>query len=67
MNERRSSHGNTAAAWTSVAIALTAFIVGAVGIVIQMMVLFWVGIGLLVVSAVVGKLMQMAGLGQYRK
>ena len=67
MNEKRSSHGNTPAAWASVIIALTAFIGGAVGIVIQVMMLFWIGIGLLVVAAVVGKLMQMAGLGQIRK
>jgi Zn-dependent membrane protease YugP len=67
MNEKRSSHGNTPAAWTTVTIAFIAFIVGAVGIVIQMMSLFWIGIGLLVVSVVVGKLMQMAGLGQIRK
>lgn len=67
MTQKRSSHGNTPAAWTTVSIALVAFLVGAFGIVVSNMNFFWVGIGLLVVAGVVGKVMQMAGLGQHQK
>jgi hypothetical protein len=58
-----SHHGSTPAAWTAVVLVLIAFLVGAVGLVITNWVVFWVGVGLLVVSGVVGKIMQAMGLG----
>ena len=56
-------HGSTPAAWTTVALCLIAFVVGAIGLVIDNWVVFWVGVGLLVVSVIVGKIMQAMGLG----
>lgn len=56
-------HGNTPAAWTAVCVALVAFLVGAVGLVADSYLVFWVGVGLLVVAAVVGKVMQAMGMG----
>jgi hypothetical protein len=66
MSEKRSSHGNTPAAWTTATIAFIAFVVGGVAVVVQNSTMFWAGVGLLVVSGIVGKAMQMAGLGQRR-
>lgn len=65
MSSKRSHHGNTPAAWTAVVIAIIAFIVGGFGTIIGN--LWIVGLGFLLLggAAVVGKLMQMAGLGQH--
>jgi hypothetical protein len=59
--------GNTPAAWTAVIIMLLAFVVGTLGVTIAQPWLFWVGVGILIVGAIVGKAMAMAGLGQYPK
>ncbi len=56
-------HGNTPAAWTAVSLALVAFLVGGVGLMIGTWFVFWLGVALLAVSAVVGKVMQAMGLG----
>jgi hypothetical protein len=56
-------HGNTPAAWTAVSVALVAFLVGAVGLVVDSYLVFWIGVGILVASAVVGKVMQAMGMG----
>lgn len=59
------SHGHTPAAWTTVTIVFAAFVVGAIAVVIGNWPLFWIGgVGLLVVGGIVGKVMQMMGLGQ---
>lgn len=65
MSKKRSHHGNTPAAWTTVTLAFLAFVVGGVGILMASATVFWAGVILFVVSGVVGKLMQMAGYGQY--
>lgn len=57
-------HGNTPAAWTAVCLALVAFLVGGVGLMIGTWFVFWLGVALLAVSAVVGKVMQAMGLGE---
>lgn len=59
----QSHHGNTPAAWTAVCVALIAFLVGGIGLVVGDYLVFWIGVGLLVVAAVVGKVMQAMGLG----
>lgn len=56
-------HGNTPAAWTGVMIILVGFVVGGIGLVVDNMTLFWVGLVLLPAGAIVGKIMQMMGLG----
>lgn len=58
-----SNHGSTPAAWTAVIIALIAFAVGAAGLVMLSWPVFWTGVGLLVASVVVGKIMHVMGLG----
>ena len=65
MSSKRSHHGNTPAAWTAVVIAILAFIVGGLGTILGNLWIVGLGFLLLIGAAVVGKLMQMAGLGQY--
>lgn len=57
------NHGSSPAAWTAVTICLLGFCVGAVGLVIDSWVTFWVGAALIIVSGIVGKVMQAMGLG----
>jgi hypothetical protein len=57
-------HGSTPAAWTAVVIITIAFAVGTLAVVLGNWPMFWVGVGLVVVGAVVGKVMQAAGLGK---
>jgi hypothetical protein len=56
-------HGSTPAAWTAVTLALIAFCVGAVGLVMWNWPVFWVGVVLLALSGVVGKVMSAMGMG----
>ncbi len=56
-------HGSTPAAWTAVTVCLLGFCVGAVGLVVDNWPIFWVGIALLLVSGIVGKVMQAMGMG----
>jgi len=58
------SHGQTPAAWTAVTIIIIAFLIGTIGMVIGVWVLFWVGCGLVVLGGIVGKVMQAMGLGK---
>jgi hypothetical protein len=56
-------HGSTPAAWTAVIIALIGFCVGAIGLIMVFWPVFWVGVGLVAASVVVGKIMQVMGMG----
>lgn len=57
-------HGHTAAAWTGVTIATVAVLVGSAGVLADSRPILIVGAALLVASCVVGKVMQLMGLGQ---
>jgi hypothetical protein len=64
-NSHGNDHGNTPAAWTAVIIMTIAFLVGAIAVIVQNWLLFWIGgVGLVVLGAIVGKVMQMMGMGQ---
>lgn len=56
-------HGNTPAAWTGVMVILLGFTVGGIGLVIDSMPLFWIGVALAPVGIIIGKIMQKMGLG----
>jgi len=56
-------HGNTPAAWTGVTIMLIGRVVGAIGLVMGEMLLFWIGVALQPVGLVAGKVMAMMGMG----
>jgi hypothetical protein len=57
-------HGSTPAAWTAVAIITIAFIVGTLGIMMANWTMFWIGVALVVVGAVTGKVLGMMGMGK---
>ncbi|WP_262851936.1 HGxxPAAW family protein [Mumia quercus] len=57
-------HGSSPAAWTAVVICLIGFTIGGVALLMgPNWVLFWIGVGLTLGSAVVAKIMSAAGLG----
>ena len=58
-------HGRTLAAWTGTAIAMVAFIVGGIAVVIQNWPLFWVSAALLVVAMIATKVLQVMGHGAH--
>ena len=57
------SHGNTPAAWTAVAVMFLGFLLSGLALPLELPWLFFVGLGVVVLGAVVGKVMQMMGLG----
>ena len=63
MSAEHDDHGSTPAAWTAVTIIMVAFLVGGVGVLIAQPWVFWAGVVLVVVGVVVGKVMQMMGMG----
>lgn len=65
MSAEHDNHGQTPAAWTAVVIIIAAFIVGTVALIINQWWLFWAAVGLVVVGGIVGKVMQMMGLGAH--
>ena len=59
-------HGRTLAAWTGASIALLAFIIGGIAVVVQIwppLPLFWVSVGLIVVSLIATVVLQRMGYG----
>lgn len=56
-------HGNTPAAWTTVLLVTLAFTAGTLSIMFANWIAFGASVGLLVVAGIVGKIMQMLGLG----
>jgi hypothetical protein len=59
----RNEHGSTPAAWTVVVIITIAFAVGTLAMILGNWTMFWVGVALVPVGAIVGKIMQKMGLG----
>lgn len=57
------NHGQTPAAWTAVIIIMVGFLLGSIAVIASTPWLFAAGAVLIVVGAVVGKVMQMMGLG----
>ncbi|MEV4060710.1 HGxxPAAW family protein [Nonomuraea dietziae] len=62
----RHDHGNTPAAWTAVTIVFIGSVVGGVGLVQDSPVGFGAGLAVMAMGAMIGKLMQMMGLGRQR-
>jgi len=56
-------HGRTLAAWTGASIALLAFIIGGIAVVAKYWPLFWVSVGLAVVSLIATVVLQRMGYG----
>jgi hypothetical protein len=60
---RHVHHGRTLAAWTGSTIALIAFVVGGIAVVLQIWPLFWVSVALAVVAIIVTVVLQRLGYG----
>lgn len=58
------NHGNTPAAWTAVTIMFVGFVVAGIALPLAQPWLFFVGIAVIALGVVVGKVMQMMGMGQ---
>jgi uncharacterized membrane protein len=58
------NHGSTPAAWTLMVIVTLGVIVSTVGMVIGQWPIFWVGVAVVALGAIVGGLMKKAGLGK---
>lgn len=56
-------HGNSPAAWTAVIIMLVAFAIGTFAFWFDVRWLVWASAGLLVVGAIVGLILKLAGFG----
>lgn len=56
-------HGSSPAAWTAVIIITIAFAVGTLAIILGNWPMFWVGVALVLVGGVAGKVLQRMGLG----
>ncbi len=59
-----SNHGHTVAAWTTTTVVLVGALVSALAVVFAVVWLFWVGLGVVLVGAIVGKALQVLGYGQ---
>lgn len=53
------NHGATPAAWTLVVIVMIGFLVGCIAMVAASEIGIWVGVGIIVLGCIVGKVMQM--------
>ena len=60
------NHGNTPAAWTAVVVALAGFVVGGIGLMIDSMVMFWIGVALVPVALVFLAALTKMGYGTSR-
>jgi hypothetical protein len=59
------NHGNTPAAWTAVFIGLASFVVAGIGLMVDSMPLFWIGVALSPIALIVGYVMGRMGLGSH--
>jgi hypothetical protein len=57
------SHGHTPAAWTAVTIMFVGFLISGLALPLALAWLFFVGLAVVALGAVVGKVMQMMGMG----
>lgn len=64
MSQAHEDHGHTVAAWAAVGIAMLAFLIGCIGVVIATPAVFWVGVALLPISLIVGKILALLGFGK---
>ncbi|HCK79336.1 MAG TPA: hypothetical protein DHW34_04915 [Actinobacteria bacterium] len=64
MSQEHDDHGNTVAAWTLVAIVIVGCTIGSVGFIVAQPPLVIVGTVVALLGVVVGKVLQMMGLGK---
>lgn len=57
------NHGNTPAAWSAVGVGLLGFLVGGIGLMVDSMLMFWIGIALIPLALVTLGVMNAMGYG----
>lgn len=63
-SEHHDNHGQTPAAWTAVTIMMVGFVIGCIAVVNLDWVALGVGVAVVALGAVVGKVMAMMGMGK---
>lgn len=58
------NHGRTVAAWTLSIIVMVAFVVGSVGVILVNEIIIGIGVGLIVVGLIAGKVLASMGFGK---
>ncbi len=58
-------HGRTLAAWVGSIVAMAAFIIGGIAVIIQNWPLFWASVGLFVLALIATKVLQVMGHGAH--
>jgi hypothetical protein len=58
------NHGHSVAAWTGVATCLLGSLVGAIGVLLANLPLFWTGLAVMALSGLLGKFLAARGYGQ---
>jgi hypothetical protein len=59
-----SHHGHTVAAWALSILMMVAFLVGSLGLILANYTIFWIGVILVPVSGIVGKVLANMGFGK---
>lgn len=57
MTDGHDNHGRTPANWTGATIIMLAFVVGTLGVVLDLQIVFWIGVAMVGVGVVVWKIM----------
>ncbi|WP_024288558.1 HGxxPAAW family protein [Cellulomonas sp. KRMCY2] len=58
------NHGRTTAAWVTVTVIVVGATVSSIGVVAELPWVFWLGLGVILVGLVTGRVLKMFGLGQ---
>ncbi len=64
MSDEHDNHGSTPAAWTLVIIVMIGFLVSSIAFVAASETMVFVGVGIIVLGCIVGKVMQMMASGE---
>ena len=66
MSESHADHGHTVAMWTAVLIAMLGFLIGCIGVVIVNEMVILIGVALLPVAGIAGKVLALMGYGKQK-
>lgn len=64
MEEQHEDHGHSVASWTAVAVVLLGSVIAAIGVLVPSLVLGIIGAVVIVLGAISGKVLSMAGYGK---
>ena len=63
MSEHHPDHGNTPAAWVKAGFVMVAVLIGTLGVVMARPIIFWIGVALIPIGLVLGKILTGMGYG----